>query len=255
MSDRNELSRVVRFATRGRRQATLIGRDPSGRKIWGGPYTIWQGLAAIAVPFVLWNTRGLWSGVAGHPSGLGLIVTIAAVSGVIAWLVGRLVFSHNPLWSLAGLLANYGQVLRGGPAGKTSRTDRSARRPGSRCAGAAYVVETPRQPEPQPGRRPEPQPDHNPGLVHPQPGPTSSAPEPALAAAASASIPATWQAGSVQPVPPPPPSRSTPPPSRSTPPPSRSTPPPLRPTQGPMSGLDAFLAASADSAPAETKAA
>lgn len=241
MSDRNEPSRVVRFATRGRRQATLIGRDPSGRKIWGGPYTIWQGLAAIAVPFVLWNTRGLWSGVAGHPSGLGLIVTIAAVSGVIAWLVGRFVFSHNPLWSLAGLLANYGQVLRGGPAGKTSRTARSARQPGSRCAGAGYVVATPQQPESQPARQPEPQPDHNPGLAQPHPGPTSSAREPELAAAASAPTSATRQTGSVQPVPPPPP--------------SRSTPPPIRPTQGPMSGLDAFLAASADSTPTETKAA
>lgn len=128
-------SRVVRFATRGRRQSTLIGRDPSGRRIPGGPYTMWQGLTVVVAPFLLWHSRGLW--LIWHADGLSQIIAVAGLTVGAAWLAGRLQFSHSPFWSAVGLLSNCGQVIRGGPAAAANRT---AGRTGTRYSGAAYIV-------------------------------------------------------------------------------------------------------------------
>jgi hypothetical protein len=47
--------------TKGRRIPTLIGKDVSGRRIPGGPYTGLQAVTAAAVPALLWSTRSLWA--------------------------------------------------------------------------------------------------------------------------------------------------------------------------------------------------
>lgn len=101
MVDR-EAQVVVRYHTAGRRQPMLIGKDAAGRRLPGGPYTVYQVLAVAAVAAVLWNTRPIWA--AGLTALSALLVIGAAAIGA-GFLTGRLDFSgRNPFWILLSLL-------------------------------------------------------------------------------------------------------------------------------------------------------
>ena len=63
--------------TKGRRIPTLIGKDVSGRRIPGGPYTGLQAVTAAAVPALLWSTRSLW---AADMAGLAMIAVLIGLT-------------------------------------------------------------------------------------------------------------------------------------------------------------------------------
>lgn len=46
--------------TEGRRQPAVLGKDPSGKRLPGGPYTGFQAGAAALVSFLLYFTKGIW---------------------------------------------------------------------------------------------------------------------------------------------------------------------------------------------------
>lgn len=101
------------FYTKGRRVPTLIGKDSSGRRIWGGPYTALQVLAAPAIPVLAWNTQGLW---AGSLSLFGTVVAIAFITVAGVKLLGHVDFAaRNPLYVMYGYLKQTADLA---PAGR-----------------------------------------------------------------------------------------------------------------------------------------
>jgi len=102
--------------TKGRRIPTLIGKDVSGRRIPGGPYTGLQAVTAAGVPALLWWTRGLW---AADMAGLAMIATIIGLTAAAVKLVGKIDFaSRNPLLLLGGYLRQTGRPVGGTLAGR-----------------------------------------------------------------------------------------------------------------------------------------
>lgn len=106
-------SGVWRWYTKARRVPTLIGKDSSGRRLPGGPYTALQIVAAPVIPIALWNTRGLWSGSLGI---LAVLIVIGAASVGGVKLLGKIDFaSRNPLY----LAASFGRQVLGPAAGSS----------------------------------------------------------------------------------------------------------------------------------------
>jgi hypothetical protein len=102
--------------TKGRRIPTIIGKDVSGRRIPGGPYTGLQAVTAAAVPALLWWTRGLW---AADMAGLAMFAVLVGVTVVAVKLVGKVDFaSRNPLLLLAGYLRQTSRPAAGTLAGR-----------------------------------------------------------------------------------------------------------------------------------------
>ena len=102
--------------TKGRRIPTLIGKDVSGRRIPGGPYTGLQAVTAAAVPALLWSTRGLW---AADMAGLAMFAVLVGVTVAAVKLVGKVDFaSRNPLLLLAGYLRQTSRPAAGTLAGR-----------------------------------------------------------------------------------------------------------------------------------------
>jgi hypothetical protein len=102
--------------TKGRRIPTLIGKDVSGRRIPGGPYTGLQAVTAAAVPAVLWWTRALWAADLAGLVMFGVIIG-ATVAGVK--LIGKVDFaSRNPVLLLGSYLRQTSRPLSGTLAGR-----------------------------------------------------------------------------------------------------------------------------------------
>jgi hypothetical protein len=102
--------------TKGRRIPTIIGKDVSGRRIPGGPYTGLQAVTAAAVPALLWWTRGLW---AADMVGLAMFAVLVGVTVAAVKLVGKVDFaSRNPLLLLAGYLRQTSRPVAGTLAGR-----------------------------------------------------------------------------------------------------------------------------------------
>ena len=102
--------------TKGRRIPTLIGKDVSGRRIPGGPYTGLQAVTAAAVPALLWSTRSLW---AADMAGLAMIAVLIGLTVGAVKLVGKVDFaSRNPLLMLAGYLRQITGPAAGTLAGR-----------------------------------------------------------------------------------------------------------------------------------------
>lgn len=100
---------VVRYHTAGRRQPQLIGKDPSGMPIWGGPYTLYQAAGLLLIP-LMWMTRNWW---AGDLSGLAVLAAIAVTTAGTIWLLGRIDFSgRNVIYAAAALLSAWGTAIR-----------------------------------------------------------------------------------------------------------------------------------------------
>lgn len=101
--------RIVSWATKGRRQPILIGKDAGGRRIPGGPYTIYQGAAALIVAIVGWNTRYLW---AANMPGIAFLVFLSGAALGTGYGIGRIDFSaRNPIWAGAALAGAAFNVL------------------------------------------------------------------------------------------------------------------------------------------------
>ena len=99
----HETQTVVRYHTAGRRQPMLIGKDASGRRLPGGPYTVYQILAVVIVATTMWHTTAIW---APRMTSLSTLLVIGATTLGAGFLTGRVDFSgRNPLWILLSLLA------------------------------------------------------------------------------------------------------------------------------------------------------
>lgn len=122
---------VVRYHTAGRRQPQLIGKDPSGMPIWGGPYTLYQAAGLLLIP-LMWVTRAWW---AGDLSGLAVLAAIAVATAGTIWLLGRIDFSgRNVIYAAAALLGAWGTAI-------CRSTPQPLRRRGVRATGSPICTQ------------------------------------------------------------------------------------------------------------------
>ncbi|MFD6139205.1 hypothetical protein [Promicromonospora sp. NPDC060271] len=88
------MTETAKFYTKARRIPMLVGKLPSGGRIWGGPYTITQVGAGAVVAFALWQTAPLWARLGGL---MNIVVAVGVVVGVV-WATGKLPSSgRNPV--------------------------------------------------------------------------------------------------------------------------------------------------------------
>ena len=88
------MTETAKFYTKARRIPMLVGKLPSGGRIWGGPYTITQVGAGAVVAFALWRTAPLWAQLGGF---MNIVVAVGVVVGVV-WATGKLPSSgRNPI--------------------------------------------------------------------------------------------------------------------------------------------------------------
>ncbi|MFD2794001.1 hypothetical protein ACFS27_10630 [Promicromonospora vindobonensis] len=88
------MTETAKFYTKARRIPMLVGKLPSGGRIWGGPYTITQVGAGALVAFALWKTAPLWAQLGGF---MNIVVAVGVVVGVV-WATGKLPSSgRNPI--------------------------------------------------------------------------------------------------------------------------------------------------------------
>jgi len=88
------VTETAKFYTKARRIPMLVGKLPSGGRIWGGPYTITQVGAGAVVAFALWRTAPLWAQLGGF---MNIVVAVGLVVGTV-WATGKLPSSgRNPL--------------------------------------------------------------------------------------------------------------------------------------------------------------
>ena len=124
--------------TKGRRIPTLIGKDVSGRRIPGGPYTGLQAVTAAAVPALLWSTRSLW---AAEMAGLAMFAVLVGVTVAAVKLVGKVDFaSRNPLLLLGGYLRQTGRPAAGTLAGRKVAEPKPHRSTGT--VNVAHILAT-----------------------------------------------------------------------------------------------------------------
>ena len=107
------MTETAKFYTKARRIPMLVGKLPSGGRIWGGPYTITQVAAGALVAFVLWQSTSVWARLGGI---MNVVVATGLVVGTI-WAVGKLPSGgRNPI-SLAmdamNLTSSPGHLMRG----------------------------------------------------------------------------------------------------------------------------------------------
>ena len=117
--------------TKGRRIPTIIGKDVSGRRIPGGPYTGLQAVTAAAVPALLWWTRGLW---AADMAGLAMFAVLVGVTVAAVKLVGKVDFASTEPAAAARRLPPSDQSTRGRHP-RRPETDRAQAAPGCRPGG------------------------------------------------------------------------------------------------------------------------
>lgn len=77
---------TAKFYTRARRIPMLVGKMPSGGRIWGGPYTITQIGAGFLVGFALWQTAPLWAHLGGF---MDAVLAAGIVIGTV-WITGKI---------------------------------------------------------------------------------------------------------------------------------------------------------------------
>lgn len=108
--------------TEGRRQPSLIGKDPAGKPLWGGPYTTYQAAAIVGTLLLLWPTRGLWG--AGQKMVAQLVITVAAAAGASV-LAGRIDYTQvAPVWNVVGWITTQLQWLLS-PRGRNRSSGRT----------------------------------------------------------------------------------------------------------------------------------
>lgn len=90
---------AIRYHTEGRRQPQIIGKDSSGKKLPGGPYTIYQVLGFVCVPALMIWLMPIWAGALAPVVAWLVIIPAATITGV--WLLGIPDLSRNPLFTAA----------------------------------------------------------------------------------------------------------------------------------------------------------
>lgn len=124
MADDADELETVKYYTRARKFPQLLGRMPDGTKIPGGPYTVQQLLAAIAVIVVGGLTIGTW-GVFGS---IGNVAVLFGLAFGVVFLIGRLPMNgRNPLFALLGLYRMLNAPASGRYQGKPVRFRRPRR--------------------------------------------------------------------------------------------------------------------------------
>lgn len=151
------MTETAKFYTKARRIPMLVGKLPSGGRIWGGPYTITQVGAGAVVAFALWKTAPLWAQLGGF---MNIVVAVGVVVGVV-WATGKLPSSgRNPiafvmdamnLTSTPGRLAG-GQVALPKPRLVTHRVMVVLPRPTTVAAPRAEALATRVRPAVEPER-------------------------------------------------------------------------------------------------------
>lgn len=122
MAEDPEELETVKYYTRARKFPQLLGRMPDGTKIPGGPYTVQQLIAAIAIIVIGGMTIDTW-GVFGVFGNVALLFGLAF--GAV-FLIGRLPMNgRNPLFALLGLY----RVLNAPSTGKYQGRPVKFRRP------------------------------------------------------------------------------------------------------------------------------
>lgn len=108
--DESEKFETVKYYTRARRFPQLLGRMPDGTKIPGGPYTVQQLVAAIAIIVIGGMTIGTW-GVFG---GFGNIAVLFGSAFGAAFGIGRLPMNgRNPMYAVVGLFRSFNAPTTG----------------------------------------------------------------------------------------------------------------------------------------------
>lgn len=109
----------VRFHTAGRKQPILLGKDSSGNRLPGGPYTVPQLVAVMVTAVVLIVSRQVW---AAGQSGLFFAIVTAALCVAVGVIVGRHDFAgQNPFIIGLGVGRAWGEGM-GAPAGHVGTT-------------------------------------------------------------------------------------------------------------------------------------
>lgn len=99
---------TIRWHTEARRQPQIIGRDSAGKKIPGGPYTIYQ-VAGLGMLPLLGLTQPWWG--AGLSPLVCWLVVIPSLTAASVWLLGKPDFSRNPFLAAASMSTLLTQAL------------------------------------------------------------------------------------------------------------------------------------------------
>lgn len=159
----------VRFHTAGRKQPILLGKDSSGNKLPGGPYSVPQLVAVLATAVLLIATRQIW---AAGQSGLAFAIITVVLCCLAGFAVGRHDFAgRNPF--VIGL--GVGRAWSGGvgaPEGHvgTRSLKRTDRKPLSRRRWVMHTAIGQTMPEEAATPQPSPAP---PQPVSPHPAETN----------------------------------------------------------------------------------
>lgn len=146
----------IRWHTEARQQPRIIGKDVSGKKIPGGPYTIYQVVGGLMIlPIGLW-TKPLW---APHTSTIAAWIILAAVTFTAVWLIGLIDWTWSPINTFIGWARTVTHATTS-PAGtlaaRGSAPTKIQARPPTRlaCAPILYTTlpapQTPDMPPPDP---------------------------------------------------------------------------------------------------------
>lgn len=94
---------AIRYHTEGRRQPQIIGKDSSGKKLPGGPYTIYQVLGVVLIPALMVWLMPMWAGALAPVAAWLVVIPAVTITGV--WLLGIPDFTRNPLFTAASGVA------------------------------------------------------------------------------------------------------------------------------------------------------
>lgn len=131
------------FATLGRKQPSLIGKDSAGRRLRGGPYSMYQLGGGFLCVVVLKKTAHLWGG---DMAILAQLLLGAAVTAATVFLLGRIdVSTSNPLYQATGIIpANVrASTQRAGLKGPGARIPNPRKRPSRTTATATSLTAPP----------------------------------------------------------------------------------------------------------------
>ncbi|GEM_PF-370997 len=177
---------AIRWHTEARQQPRLIGKDVSGKKIPGGPYTVYQVAGLAVLPIGLW-TKPLWGPAV--PS-LGALMMLVGTTVVAVWAIGLIDWTWSPINTVGGWVHGAAHALNS-PAGTlTSRSNRvqvlraapSARQPASTIGYPLPPAPTTKEDSHDMTPPPPCEPPADPGALWAQPDeqPLDHLPQPAL---------------------------------------------------------------------------
>lgn len=117
---------TVSWHTEARQQPRIIGKDISGKKIPGGPYTVYQ-IAGLAVLPIGLFTKPLWG--ADVPT-IAVLIMLIGITAAAVWTIGLVDWTWSPLniaigWTLAvhhATSSPAGIIAERGPASPAIRS-------------------------------------------------------------------------------------------------------------------------------------